>query len=131
MKRKFKGFLLGMLILSIGFTSSGCVLFLLGAGATGGYAISKDEIEGMLDKSYNDVWKASEQVLRKDGLVMLSLKDKGEIDGEVEGSKIEIRLEQVTPKTVRLRVKGRKLKNLFPDIKKAQNTFNKIMKELA
>ncbi len=131
MKRKFTGFLLGLLILNMGFLSSGCVLFLLGAGATGGYAISKDEIEGMLDKSYNDVWKASEQVLRKDGLVTLSLKDKGQIDGEIESSKIEIRVDQLTPKTVRLRVKGRKVKNLFPDIKKAQNTFNKIMRELA
>ncbi len=130
MNKKSKAIFLAILVMSMGMVSSGCALFLLGAGGAGGYAISKDEIEGMLDKSYNDVWKASETVLRGQGLVTLALKDKGEISGEVDGKKIDIRVDQVTPKTVRLRVKGRRVKNLFPDIKQAQNTYNKIMQQL-
>ncbi|HXV27433.1 MAG TPA: DUF3568 family protein [bacterium] len=130
MEKKWISTAMIVMMIGMGTLSSGCALFLLGAGGAGGYAISKDEIEGMLDQPYDKVWKASETVLRQEGLVTLSLKDKGEIQAEVEKSKIEVSIDQLTPKTVRLRVKGRRLKNLFPDIKKAQNTFNQIMRQL-
>ena len=119
-----------VLWMSMAVLSSGCALFLLGAGATGGYAISKDEMEGMMDKKYDKVWQASETVLRKEGIVILALKDQGKIEGEVEGSKVEAQVDQVTPQTVRLRVKARKMKNLFPDMKKAQGLYNKIIRQI-
>jgi hypothetical protein len=118
-------------LVTLGSFSSGCALFLVGAGAAGGYgAIGEDELEGMMDKPYDKVWKASEEVVRKQGLTTLALKDQGKIEGEIEGSKVELHIDQVTPKTVRLRVKARKVKNLFPDLKRAEKVYNLILREV-
>ena len=46
MKKAYAAFAIFMAV-GFGMIQSGCALFLLGAGAAGGYAISKDEIEGM------------------------------------------------------------------------------------
>ncbi len=109
---------------------SGCALLLLGGGAAGGYAISKDEVEILTDKKYDKVWRASTDVLREKGLVTIEDKNAGNIEAEVEGSKINVTVEQATPETVRLRVQARRAKNLFPDMKRAQEIFNQITQKL-
>ncbi len=130
MKIKNQFLKLTVILLTAGICFSGCALFLLGAGAAGGYAISKDEIEGMTDTSYDKIWKATKDVLRADGVTTLEDRTHGLIKGLVDSSDVEARLDQVTSKTVRLRLKARKTKGVFPDIKLAQSLYTKIIKKV-
>lgn len=109
---------------------AGCAVALLGAGAAGGYAISRDEIEGIMDQKYDDVWKASVDVLTRRGVVKEQNEMQGKITGEVDGSLINISIDKPTPKTTRLRVKARRGLQLFPNIKLAQSLYNEIIKSL-
>lgn len=118
------------LFLFAGAFHSGCALFLIGAGAAGGYSISKDEIEGMTDVSYDKAYAAAKEVIRKEGAPTLEDKEHGIINAVVGSSDVELNLNQVTAKTVRLRVKARKTKGLFPDIKLAQNIYTQIIKKI-
>ena len=128
--RKLKAIGILSLILSLGGFSSGCAIFLLGAGAAGGYSISKDEIEGMTDVSYDKAYAAAKEIIRKEGAPTLEDKEHGIINAVVGSSDVELNLNQVTAKTVRLRVKARKTKGLFPDIKLAQNIYTQIIKKI-
>jgi len=130
MKRSSQLFGILLFIFVFQFFISGCVVLLLGGGAAGGYSISKDEVEILMDKKYDTVWKASTNVLREKGLVTLEDKNAGKIEAEVEGSSVTVSVENTTPKTIRLRVKARRAKNVFPDMKRAQAVFNDIMQEL-
>ena len=56
--RKFHELILGASLLCFVFISSGCAVLAIGAGAAGGYAISKDEVEGFSDRKYAVVWDA-------------------------------------------------------------------------
>lgn len=112
------------------FLFSGCVVLALGAGAAGGYAITKDEIEGFTDRSMEKTWQAAWKVLNQEGVVEMADKEKGKIEALVDESKINFEVEQVSPKSARYRVKARKAMNLFPDMKLAQNLYQKITKEL-
>ncbi|MBI3316743.1 MAG: DUF3568 family protein [Candidatus Omnitrophica bacterium] len=119
-----------LLFLTLSFPFSGCAIFLLGAGAAGGYAITDDEVEGHTDVPLKKAWKAAEAVIEQEGAIILRDETAGKIEGLVEGSEIKVGLEQVTSKTVRVRVKARKTKGLFPDIKRAQDLYGKIIKKI-
>src|SRR3989338_8116311 len=118
------------LFLFLSFMSAGCIVLALGAGAAGGYAISKDEVEGFSDKSFERAWQAAWKVLHQRGLVELASKENGKIEALVEESKINVAIEQVSPKSVRVREQARKTMNLFPDIKLAQNLYEQITNQL-
>lgn len=117
-------------ILALAFGSAGCVVLALGAGAAGGYAIGKDEIEGFSDKSFERTWQSAWKIINAEGMVELANQESGRIEAVVQESKVNVEIDQVSPKSVRLRVKARKTMNLFPDIKLAQNLYEQIMKEL-
>lgn len=119
------GFLLGFL-----FLSSGCALFLVGAGAAGGYAISDDEIEGVLEKKFDPVWKAGRETLLREGLLRVEDRNRGFLEGEVRKSEVKIEVSQITDRTVRLRVRARKTYKLLPDLDLANDLYNKILQKL-
>lgn len=125
MRDKRKLILPGLLIFSL-FVSSGCALFLVGAGAAGGIAISKDTLEGNLDKKFDTVWNASRDVLMQEGFIRLENKPHGTFDAEVEKSQVNIEVKQLTEKTVRIRVKARKGYRLIPNPALANELYNKI-----
>jgi hypothetical protein len=127
---KKKNFYAWALCLLLAGTNAGCAIFLLGAGAAGGYAISKDEIEGMTDVAYNKVWVALKDDLQARGALTLEDRAHGRIEAVVDASTVEAQVDQVTPKTVRVRVKARKTKGLFPDIKLAQDIYDQVMKRV-
>ena len=127
---KSQSWLTQLSLLCLALTVSGCVVLALGAGAAGGYAISKDEIEGFTDKDYEHVWETSRQVLTDEGAIELDNKNSGRIEALVQNSKIKFSMETVAPKSIRVRVQARKAMNLFPDIKLAQSLYIKIMKRL-
>lgn len=122
--------ILVLFLIAISLTSSGCFLFLLGAGAAGGYAvIADDEIEGFVDTSYDRVWNDSVRVMRQNGIVTVEDKTHGVIDAEVGKSKVELQVARINNQTMRLRVKSRKMNNMFPDVKTAQNLYTQIVQK--
>ncbi len=116
---------IGALIVSFSLLS-GCALFLIGGGVAGGIAISKDTIEGNWDKSIDNVWSASRQVMMQEGFIRLEDKARGKIEGEVRKSQVEIEIHKISEKTVQIHVKARKGHNLLPDMDLANELYNKI-----
>lgn len=109
---------------------NGCVIFALGAGAAGGYAISRDTLEGFSDKSLDQVWNVGREVLGGQGLVTLEDKTHGRIEAKIDDSKVRLDISQVSPKSVRMQVKARKFSNMFPDMRLSERTFTLMMNEL-
>jgi len=122
----------GILIAFAGLSllTSGCALFLVGGGAAGGYAIAKDTAGSFTDVSFDKVWKAAESVIRKEGLLTLSDKNHGYIEAQVEESTVKVNLEQVTKDTVRINIKARKIKGLFPNVKLAQRLHLQVIDKI-
>lgn len=120
---------MGILLSSL-FLFSSCAIFLLGAGVTGGIAISKDTIEGHFDKKLDPVWKAAREVLMQEGFIRLEDKPHGQIEAEVRKSEVKIEILQVSEKTVRIRVKARKGMKLLPNPDLANELYNKIFNKL-
>lgn len=119
------------LVVAIGLASSGCALLLLGAGGLGGYAISKDEVEGFVTKDPNRVWNEARKIIEQRGYVRVTNKELGRLEGEVDGSAIKIDVEQVSPDSTRLRVQARKgVTNILPDLELAQKLYAEIAKRL-
>ena len=105
----------------------GCAPLIIGGavGAVGGYAISKDTIQGETDKSYDSIWEAVLTVSKIRGEIKYEDKTKGYIELEAESSKVYVRLIRLTAAATRLRVSARKYH--FPNMSLAQDIFTKIM----
>lgn len=121
----FSLFLIPFVILNI----SGCVPLIVGGalGAIGGYAVSKDTVQGETDRPYDRLWNAAEGVSRIRGTIKQEDSQKGFIELEAESSQIYIRLIRLTRATTRLRVSARKFH--LPNLDLAQEIFVKIMNE--
>ena len=117
-----------LFLLSI--SSFGCIPLIVGGavGALGGYAISKDSIQGETDKGYNTIWDAAKTVAKIKGTIKTEDKTKGYLELEVNSSKVKVRLIQLTKATTRLRVSARNALGL-PDIDLAQDIFVKILEQ--
>ncbi len=119
-----------ILIFCLGLMISGCVFILGGAiGAAGGYAISSDTIEGMVDRDYESVWDASSKVAGILGNIKFKDSKKGYIESEVGQTKVNINIEKITDETTRIRIKARKYHKLMPDRTLAEKIYTKIMQE--
>jgi len=125
MKKIIAFFVLPLLLLNI----LGCAPLIVGAavGAVGGYAISKDTIQGETDKPYDALWNSSLMVSRIRGVVKLEDYTKGYIDLDASNSKVWIRLIRLTEATTRIRVSARKFH--MPDLGLAQDIYVKIMEQ--
>ena len=123
--RKAILFLIPCVFLSI----SGCAPLIIGSavGALGGYAVSKDTIQGETDKSYDSLWEAALTVSKIRGQIKYENKTKGYIESEAESSKVYIRFIRLTVSTTRLRVSARKYH--FPNMSLAQDIFVKITEQ--
>lgn len=117
-------FFIGVLILV--FLFSGCIYVLVGSvSALGGYAISRDTIQGEIDRTYSRLWDSSIKVLEIMGSIKTEDKSKGVIEAKVDDSEVKIKIEELTPKTIRFRVTARKY--LFPDMRLAQKIYIKVV----
>lgn len=121
---------LALAVLTLSFLSSGCALFLFGAGAAGGIAISEDEIEGHFDKPFDKVYKTSREVLTYEGFLRREDRPKGVLEAEVRKSDVKVTVKQITEKTVQLRIKARKAYKVLPDPELANELYNKVFKKL-
>lgn len=129
MKGKEKFWIAGGLIFSL-VLFSGCPVFLLGAGAAGGYAISKDTMEGVVEKPLARIWSAARDVIMSEGFIRLEDKPHGILEGEVSKSEVKIEVTQLTQRAVRIRVKARKGYKLLPDPDLSNALYNKIFQKI-
>ncbi len=108
---------------------TGCTALIVGGavGALGGYAISKDTVQGETDKSYDGLWDSALTISRARGEIKFDDKTRGYIELEAESSKVYIRLVRLTVTTTRLRVSARKYH--FPNMNLAQDMFVKIIEQ--
>ena len=114
------------LLLAGALAFSGCAALLIGAGAVGGYAVSRDSVIANLEKSKEAVYRKSLEVANKAGQVTLEDARRGIIELTTpEAVKVRITLKQLTTRTVELRVKARK--NMLPKVDVAQDLYGKIM----
>lgn len=108
---------------------AGCAAVLIGGGVAGGLTIAKDTVELNADRPYNTAWSATLKEIKKmGGVLIIEDKKAGKIEANIKESKVEITLNQITPKTVQMRIKARK--NLFPNIELANTLSTKIAARL-
>ena len=107
---------------------SGCAVLLVGAGAAGGYAISRDSVKNLFDLPANTVFMASRDVVAEHGLITVEDSRNGLIKAVVEGATVTVTVKPVTKKTVELRVKARD--HLFPKVDIAQTIYTHILERL-
>ena len=87
---------------------SGCVYLIIGGvAAAGGYAVSRDTIQGETDKSFDAVWDKASEVVGIMGTVESESYELGTIDSIVNGARVKITITQLTPSTVQVKVKAR------------------------
>lgn len=108
---------------------SGCVFVVAGAvGAVGGYAITRDTIQGEYDARYTTAWKSATDVCGTLGTVTFKDATKGTVEAVVDQAKVRVEVSQLTPEAIRIKVKARK--GLFPRVGIAENVFVKIVQRL-
>ena len=123
-----KNFLL-VLILSSTILLNGCIVIVAGTlGAVGGYVVSPDTVEGITNRTFDEVVGAVEDVVG----IMGTIQDKSRVGGYflaiVQGNKVTINVSQASKTAVKLTVKARRL--VFPRITIAQEVYVKIMKKI-
>lgn len=118
-----------ILIMFMLMNISGCAPLIIGSavGALGGYAISRDTMQGETDIEYDRLWNAMTTVAQIRGTIKSEDYSKGYLNLEAESSKVWIRLIRLTKATTRLRISARKYR--LPNFNLAQDIFVKIMEQ--
>lgn len=108
---------------------SGCAWVVVGGiGAVGGYAVTRDTIQGEYDAKFADAWKSAQTVCTTLGVITGKDQSKGQLFAMVDSAKVRIDISQITPEAIRLKVKARK--GLFPKLGTAEKVFVKIGQNL-
>ena len=103
MKKKLVFFLITpLLILNL----SACAPLIVGAavGAVGGYAATRDTIQGDSDRPYESLWNAALKVAQIRGKIRREDAYSGTIQSDAESSVVWIRLVRLTHSTTRIRI---------------------------
>ncbi|MFH1406808.1 MAG: DUF3568 family protein [Candidatus Omnitrophota bacterium] len=111
-------------------TLSGCapaIILGVGAGAAGGYAISKDTVKADVDKPYEEVWTRSIAVLKDMGTMIVEDKIRGKAEAIIEEAHVWVTVKEVTERTTELKVKARK--NWLPKVELAHKISVKILEK--
>jgi len=116
-----------LLVASVGL--SGCAAVLVGAGAAGGYALSKDSVKNQFDLSQDRLFRRSREVVKKMGQITLEDSKKGVVKGKVKDVDVTVTVKPLTKKTVELEVHARN-KFKMPAVDIAQEVYNKIIEQL-
>ena len=123
-----RNLLIGLLMVLLGISTAGCALFLVGAGAAGGVAISKDTATVNVDKSFEQAWNVTYKQLESMGAINLQDKKVGKIGANIQNSEVTANIKRLTRKTVTIEIKARK--NLLPNVGLAQDILNAIIQQL-
>lgn len=110
-------------------TLSGCVaLVACSVGAVGGYAITRDTMQGEYDANYSKAWKSSLKVCGDLGIIVSRNAGQGTIEATVESAKVKVQITQITPEAIKVKVKARK--GIFPRLGTAERVFVKIVQQI-
>lgn len=108
---------------------NGCVFLVAGGvGAVGGYAVTRDTLQGEYDAQAAHAWKAAVEACGMLGVVTLRDSNRGIVEATVDRAKVKITITQITPEAVRIKVKARK--GIFPRLGTAEKVFVKIVQRL-
>jgi hypothetical protein len=125
MKLKIFSLVLGASLMML----SGCAVLLIGSvGAVGGYAITRDTIQGEYDASPKKAWTAAHEVCRLLGSVAAKDSGRGTVEAFVDRAKVKVEITSLTPEAIRVKVKARK--GIFPRLGTAEKVFVKIAQQL-
>lgn len=109
--------------------TSGCALFLIGAGAAGGYAVSRDSVINHFDKPKAHVFRRSAAVIKEmGGEITIEDESNGLLRAHLHEATVTITVKPLTKKTVELKVKARKTG--MPAVAVAQEVYDKILPRL-
>lgn len=108
---------------------SGCAAVLVGAGAAGGYVLSKDSIRNTIRLPRSQVYRVSRDVIADQGLIISEDEGRATIKATVQGASVTIAIKQVTERSVELKVSARN-KLFVPKIDVAQKVYNAIFEQL-
>ena len=124
MRKKAAFFLLAWVLC---VSAAGCAPLIVGAavGVAGGYAVSRDTMQGDSDKSFDSLWNAAIEVSKYRGVVKKDDFKRGTIEVMADSSKVWIQLIRITDTATRVRVSSRKFH--FPNLALAQELFTKII----
>ncbi len=109
--------------------TGGCAVLLVGAGAAGGYAVSRDSVRNHFDLPWGAVYQESLEVVTDLGLVTLQDDQRGIIQAIVEGANVTVTVKRLSERTCELRVKAR-TNLLLPKIDVAHTVYNRIFERL-
>jgi hypothetical protein len=116
-------------ILPLLFALSGCIYLVIGTvGAMGGYVISPDTVEGMVNHHDETVWELAVQTLGIMGIIEEQQQAAGIIIAKVNNAKVTVTISTISRKTTKLTVKARR--SFFPKIQLAQDIYAKIAVQL-
>ena len=118
------------LIPFIAFSLPGCVPLIVGGavGAVGGYAVSKDTVQGDTDKPYDGLWSTAQEIAKTSGNVKKDDYSKGVIEYiSQDSSLVWIRMTRLTRTASRVRVSSRRFH--LPNLNLAQDVFVKMIEE--
>ena len=107
----------------------GCAPLLLGAGAAGGYAISRDSITNTFELSPAHLYQVSREVIGDAGFVTTEDARRGLLQATVGGATVTITVTPSSDHRTELKVKARN-KLLMPKIRVAQDIYNRIVGRL-
>ena len=118
-----------LILASICAFSSGCWFLVIGgAGAVGGYAVTRDTFEGVSSKGQEELLASAHKVLSIMGTITDERPKDGEIVARVYGNHVIVDVIQINLTTSKLRVKARN--GIFPRVGVAQEVYTKIMNQL-
>jgi len=124
---KARIFNLAVLFAVVCFLFSSCAPLIIGGalGAAGGYVISKDTTQGVIERSYDSAWEGSINVLKEMGAADFEYIPGGKFRAYVKDAKVNVKVEQMSEKSIRLTVSARK--GLLPRLKLAEEVFVKVV----
>jgi hypothetical protein len=126
---RFKDAILFLFLCVFLFLASGCFYLVIGGlGAVGGYAVTRDTVQGEYDANYDKAWKKSQEICQSLGTVTSRSSAKGVVDAEVDRARVRVEVTQLTPEAIRVKVKARK--GIFPKMETAEKVFVKIVQQL-
>ena len=114
------------LALVLAVSAAGCAapLLFIGAGAVGGYAVSRDTFEGVTSKGEEEIWDAAYRVASIMGTIEEDTRRNGQITARINGARVTITMMPINLTTTKLRIKARK--GIIPRIGTAQEVYAKI-----
>ncbi len=116
-----------MALVSLGLC--GCPLILVGAGAVGGYAVSKDTVRNQFEMSKEHLFQQSLAAAKDLGFITTEDAVHGLIKLKVQDTNVTITITPLTQRAVELKVKARN-SLLMPQVDIAQQVYNNIIKRL-